>query len=132
MVALIDTNTIVRFLVGDHEDYLIESTKIFESIESRKIEVEILDTVIMEVLFVMIKYYKLSKADVVNDLKSILVMEGIVNTNKVILVEALSVYLDKNIDFVDALICVKNKIQGYDWISFDSDIKKCVEKNANG
>jgi len=132
MVALIDTNTIVRFLVGDHEDYLIESTKIFESIESRKIEVEILDTVIMEVLFVMIKYYKLPKADVVNDLKSILVMEGIVNTNKVILVEALSVYLDKNIDFVDALICVKNKIQGYDWISFDSDIKKCVEKNANG
>jgi len=132
MVALIDTNTIVRFLVGDHEDYLIESTKIFESIESRKIEVEILDTVIMEVLFVMIKYYKLPKADVVNDLKSILAMEGIVNTNKVILVEALSVYLDKNIDFVDALICVKNKIQGYDWISFDSDIKKCVEKNANG
>ena len=132
MVALIDTNTIVRFLVDDHEDYLIESTKIFESIESRKIEVEILDTVIMEVLFVMIKYYKLPKADVVNDLKSILAMEGIVNTNKVILVEALSVYLDKNIDFVDALICVKNKIQGYDWISFDSDIKKCVEKNANG
>lgn len=132
MVALIDTNVIVRFLVGDHEKYLVESTKIFESIESRRIEVGILDTVIMEILFVMIKYYKLPKNDVVNDLKSILAMEGIVNTNKVVLVEALSLYVDRNIDFVDALICVKNKIQDYEYISFDSDIKKCVEKNTNG
>jgi len=126
MVALIDTNVIVRFLVGDHKEHLIESTKIFESIESRKIEVEILDSVLMEVLFVLVKFYKLPKAEVVNDLKSIIAMEGVVNTNKVILVEALSMYLDKNIDFVDALICVKSKIQGYEWISFDSDLKKCT------
>jgi len=126
MVALIDTNIIIRFLVGDHEKHLIESTKIFEDIESRKIEVEILDTVLMETLFVLIKFYKLPKAEVINDLKSILAMEGIVNTNKVILFEALSLHLDKNIDFVDALICAKSKIQGYEWISFDSDIKKCV------
>ena len=125
MVSLIDTNVIVRFLVGDHKAHLIESTKIFETIESRKIEVEILDSVLMEVLFVMVKFYKLPKAEVVNDLKSILAMQGIVNTNKVILVEALSIYLDKNIDFVDALICAKSKIQGYEWISFDSDLKKC-------
>jgi len=131
MVALIDSNIIVRFLVGDHEEHLVESIKIMESIESRRIEVEILDTVIMEILFVMIKYYKLPKSDVVNDLKSILAMEGIVNTNKVILVEALSLYIDRNIDFVDALICAKNTIQNYNYISFDSDIKKCVEKNAN-
>jgi predicted nucleic-acid-binding protein len=132
MVALIDTNIIVRFLIGDHEEHLIESTKIIESIESRRVEVEILDTVIMEVLFVMIKFYKLPKNEVVNDLKSLLSMEGIVNTNKVILVEALSLYVDRNIDFVDALICAKNKIQGYEYISFDSDIKKCIEKNAHG
>ncbi len=126
MVSLIDTNVIVRFLVGDHAEHLKQSIKIFEAIESRKIEVEILDSVLMEVLFVMVKFYKLPKADVVNDLKSILAMQGIVNTNKVILAEALSLYLDKNIDFVDALICSKSKILGYDWISFDSDLKKCV------
>ncbi len=125
MVSLIDTNVIIRFLVGDHEEHLIESTKIFEAIESRRIEVEILDTVVMEVLFVLIKFYKLPKENVINDLKSILALEGIVNTNKVILFEALSIHLDKNIDFVDALICAKSKIQGYEWISFDSDLKKC-------
>lgn len=128
MVALIDTNVIIRFLVGDHEEYLKESIKIFEAIESRRVEVEILDTVLMEALFVLVKFYTLPKDEVVNDLKSLLAMEGVVNTNKVILFEALSLYLDKNIDFVDALICAKSKIQGYEWISFDSDLKKCTKK----
>ena len=52
MATLIDTNIIIRFLVGDHEEHLIESTRIFEEIESGNLEVEILDVVLMEVLFV--------------------------------------------------------------------------------
>jgi predicted nucleic acid-binding protein len=124
MAALIDTNIIIRFLVGDHEEHLVESIRIFEEIESGKLEVEILDVVIMEALFVLIKFYDLPKAEVVNDLKAILAMEGIINSNKVILFDALSLFLEKNLDFVDALICSKSKLQGYEWLSFDRDITK--------
>ena len=38
------------------------------------------------------------------------------------------VYMKKNsfdIDFVDALICAKSKLQGYGKISFDGDLKRC-------
>lgn len=126
MATLIDTNIIIRFLVGDHEEHLIESTRIFEEIESGNLEVEILDVVLMEVLFVLIKFYALPKADVVTDLKAILAMEGVINSNKVILFDALSLFVDKNVDFVDALICTKSKLQGYEWLSFDQDvIKNC-------
>ena len=62
----------------------------------------------------------------VTDLKAILAMEGVINTNKVILFDALSLFVDKNMDFVDALICTKSKLQGYEWLSFDRDvIKNC-------
>ncbi len=126
MATLIDTNIIIRFLVGDHKEHLIESTRIFEEIESGNLEVEILDVVLMEVLFVLTKFYDLPKAEVVTDLKSILAMEGVINSNKVILFEALSLFVDKNVDFVDALICTKSKLQGYEWLSFDQDvIKNC-------
>jgi len=57
MAILIDTNIIIRFLVGDHEEHLIESTRIFEEIESGEIEVEILDVVLMDTLFVLTKFY---------------------------------------------------------------------------
>jgi predicted nucleic-acid-binding protein len=124
MATLIDTNIIIRFLVGDHEEHLIKSTRIFEAIETGKLEVEILDVVLMETLFVLTKFYDLPKTDVVTDLKAILAMEGVINSNKVILSDALSLFIDKNMDFVDALICTKCKLQGYDWLSFDRDVNK--------
>ncbi len=51
-------------------------------------------------------------------------MKGVINSNKVILSDALSLFVDKNMDFVDALICTKCKLQGYDWLSFDRDVNK--------
>jgi predicted nucleic-acid-binding protein len=103
---------------------LQESIKIFHAIEIGDLQVEILDVVLMEALFVLTKFYKLPKSEVVADLKSILAMEGVINADKLILFEALSLFVDKNIDFVDALICSKTKLQGYNSLSFDKDVNK--------
>ena len=125
MVYLLDTNVIIRFLTGDDENFLKKSIEYFKDIEISKIEVEILDSVLMEAFFVLTKFYKLPKKDVILDLKTILALNGVVNNNKTILYEALSIIENKNIDFVDALICAKSKLQGYGKLSFGSDVKKC-------
>jgi len=125
MVYLLDTNVIIRFLVGDNERHLEKSTEYFEQIEQGSMEVEILSGVLMEVFFVLTKFYKLPKVEVISDLKTILSLEGVVNKDKVILFETLSIVENKNIDFVDALICAKSKFQNYEKLSFDKDLDKC-------
>ncbi len=125
MIYLLDTNVIIRFLVGDNEKFLKESEKYFKDIEALKIEVEILDTVLMEAFFVLTKFYKLPKDEVILDLKTILSLDGVVNSNKIVLYETLNILENKNIDFVDALICAKSKLEDYGKISFDGDLKKC-------
>ena len=125
MVYLLDTNIIIRFLVGDNEEQLAKSTEYFEQIELGSMEVEILSDVLMEAFFVLTKFYKLPKIEVISDLKTILSFEGVVNKDKVILFEALSIIENKNIDFVDALICAKCKFQNYEKLSFDKDLNKC-------
>ncbi|MGD9717759.1 MAG: PIN domain-containing protein [Sulfurimonadaceae bacterium] len=125
MVYLLDTNIIIRFLVGDHEEYLEKSTEYFEQIEQGSMEVEILSDVLMEAFFVLTKFYKLPKAEVISDLKTILSFEGVVNKDKVLLFEALSIIENKNVDFVDALICAKCKFQNYEKLSFDKDLHRC-------
>lgn len=125
MVYLLDANVIIRFLVGDNEDQLKQTIKYFKQIEECSLEVEILDSVIMEVYFVLTKFYKLDRISVIQDLKSILALDGVVNSDKVILYEALNIVENKNIDFVDALICAKSNLQGYGILSFDKDLKKC-------
>ena len=122
MAAIIDTNVIIRFLIGDHEAFLKQSTALFESVARREQEIIILDTVLMEALFVLVKFYKLDKEEVVNDLKAIIALDGVINSDKMILFEALGLHVSKNIDFVDALICAKSTLQGYDKISFDKDV----------
>jgi predicted nucleic-acid-binding protein len=125
MVYLLDTNIIIRFLVGDNEEHLAKSTEYFEQIELGSMEVEILSDVLMEAFFVLTKFYKVPKVEVISDLKTILSFEGVVNKDKVILFETLSIIENKNIDFVDALICAKCKFQNYEKLSFDKDLSKC-------
>jgi len=125
MVYLLDTNTIIQFLVGDNEEYLEKSTEYFEQIEQGSMEVEILSGVLMEAFFVLTKFYKLPKTEVISDLKTILSFEGVVNKDKLILFETLSIIENKNIDFVDALICAKCKFQNYDKLNFDKDLNNC-------
>lgn len=80
---------------------------------------------IMEVFFVMTKFYKLSRSDVIEDLKKIIALQGVVNSDKIIFCETLSLVEKKNIDFVDALICTKHKFQDFGVLSFDENLKKC-------
>ena len=124
---LIDANIIVRFLTADHEEQFQKAKEILLKVESREMEVEILDGVLAEVYFVLTKVYRLPEQSVIGDLKTVLSLDGIVGDNKIILFEALSILERKNIDFIDALICAKVRLQNYKPLSFDNDIKKCVK-----
>ena len=124
MIYLIDANVIIRFLVGDHKEHLEISSIFFEEIERGEREVEILDSVLMEVFFVLTKFYKIAKRDVIDDLKKIIALRGVVG-DKILLIEVLNIIESKNIDFVDALICAKSKLYGYGKLSFDADVEKC-------
>ena len=124
MAALLDTNVIIRFLTGDDEKLFAKSVAIFRKIERGETEAVILDTVLMEVLFVLTKLYGFPKSEVVRDLKALLTLPGVVNADKVVLAEALTIHEEKNLDFVDALICAKSRLQGYGFLSFDEKLKK--------
>jgi len=128
MVSLIDTNVIIRFLAADVEALHLKSVEIFNEIYNNELQVEILGEVLMEVLFVMKGIYKEPKVETVESLKEIMSLRGVVNKDKYILIEALTMLCNKNIDFVDALICTKAKLEGYGKISFDKDKKKKCER----
>lgn len=125
MVYLIDTNIIIRFLIGDNDEHLALSSEYFRQIENGEIQAEILSEVLMEAYFVLTKFYKIDKAEVLQDLKAILCLEGVVNKDKAILIETLNIIEHKHIDFVGALICAKCRLQNYKKLSFDKDLDKC-------
>ncbi|MDD5393268.1 MAG: PIN domain-containing protein [Thiothrix sp.] len=124
MTLLIDTNIIIRYLAGDHAEFLAKSTALFEQVEGGDTHIIILDSVVMEAFFVLTKFYQLPKAEVIDDLKTILAFEGVINDDKLQIIETLNLVLYKNIDFVDALLCVKSKLYGLELFSFDERLNK--------
>lgn len=127
MALLIDTNVIVRYLIGDQPEHLAKATTLFTQVEQSDCEVIILDSVIMEAFFVLNKFYQLPKVEVIEDLKNILAFAGVINDDKFQIIETLNLVLYKNIDFVDALLCVKSKLYELELFSFDERLnKRCV------
>jgi len=128
MVSLIDANIIIRFLVKDNEKHFAISKEIFEQVQLGIEKVEILSEVLMEVLFVMTKVYTIPKNIVIEKLKSLLLLDGVVNDDKAVCIDVFSLMQNKNIDYVDALICTKSVLQGYGKISLDKDVMRKCEK----
>lgn len=122
MVYLIDANVIVRFLTGVPEEHFEQACRWLEEVEAGDRRVLILEGVLMEAWFVLTRFYKLPKREVADDLKAILHLTGVVNPDKLILAEALTMAVQHNIDFVDALICAKARLEGYGKLSFDRDV----------
>ena len=62
----------------------------------------------------------------IDDLKTILSFAGVINHDKLEIIETLNLVLYKNIDFVDALLCVKSKLYDLELFSFDEKlVKRC-------
>jgi len=122
---LLDTNVVLRFLTRDNEEYFLKSVAIFQDIEEGKIEAMLMDFIVAEIVYVLHRIYKHSKKEIATTLKKLLLYEHLYTENKLITFEALEIYAEKNIDFADAVLCAKQRLEGFEIISFDKDIGRC-------
>ena len=122
--SLIDANVILRYLLGDHPEQSRASTKLMEEVERGGEDVYIHDVVIAEVVWTLEKFYKVPKGRIRDVLSELILMRGIGVSNRSVLLRALRIYADKNVDFVDALLGALALEKGAEVISFDKDFKK--------
>lgn len=95
----------LRHLLGDHPDHSPRATALIERIEEGQLQVRIADTVVFETVFVLEHSLKQSKAHVRDALIGLLDIPGIVLPGKRRMRRVLSLYVEKNIPFVDAYHC---------------------------
>jgi len=123
--VLLDANVLIRFLTKDHDEHYKISYKIFEQIESGETEALLMDFILAEVVYVLRRIYKYDKSDISLALKKMLLYNHLYTENKLVTFEALNIYAENNIDFADALLCAKRKIEGFEIVSFDKDLERC-------
>jgi predicted nucleic-acid-binding protein len=84
---------------------------------------EIPSVVIVECVYVMEKFYKIPKNEIVDTLSKTLNFSGIINRDKSEILEALLQYANSNTDVVDCMLAAQSSPEKV-IISFDKDFDK--------
>jgi len=120
-MILLDANYILRFLLKDNIDmYHISKECIINN------NCIIPTEVLAEVVFVLLKVYKVKKEDIYISLINILKYDSIIINDKSTIIESLEIFRDKSLDFVDCILCAKSK--EYKVKTFDKKLNKCISK----
>lgn len=126
MTQIIDTNVLVRFLTKDHSSLSLRAKKIFEMAQSGKTKIYLDEVVLAETVWVLLSRYHYPKGEICQYLINILSNSWIANPRKVVLLQALTLYSEKNLSFVDCWLHSLANETGYPLATFDQRLKKLV------
>ena len=101
-MRFVDTNVFLRFLVNDDPAKADSCEALFRNALAGDEALCTSDMVIAEIIWVLESYYELKKTDIRESVEKILNTRNLQCPNREIIISALSIYVEKNIDFIDA------------------------------
>jgi predicted nucleic acid-binding protein len=120
----VDTNVFLRYLTKDDPSKYERCRELFKRVLEGEIAISTSGMVIAELIWTLLSYYKVPKAEVIEKVSVILGTENLFVPDKDVLVDALVLYARRNIDFIDAYNAVLMKYQGLREIySYDEDFE---------
>jgi len=118
--AFVDANLILRYFTKEPPDMAEASLKTFSAAQDGQICLIITPITVAEVVWVLESFYGYSKEQIAVTIIQFLYSDGLEVMELDILIQALSLYHEKNIDFADSLLAVSALSRGPNFIySFD-------------
>ena len=123
-----DTNFLLRFYLADIPDQALKAKRMVEAAKKGALLLVTDLIVICEMVWVMDSFYELQKNEIREKMTNLFQTPGVSIINGEILPEALSIYVEKNIDFTDAVIGVIAAKNHFEYLaSFDKKHMKRLE-----
>ncbi len=122
--TLPDTNVVLRFLLADVPEQFAAAESFFEKVRIGSERALVLESVVVECVYVLTKYYRVPKEEVVATLTELLQYKGVVTPGKDLLVAGLRVYGESGLDIVDCLLLAQARASGRRIFSFDKKLNR--------
>lgn len=121
MINILDTNIILRYLVGDSDSQYREALSILKKAESGKIKLLIKVVVVAEACFVLESFYKRSLNEIASSMEVLLSQKWIKVEDRKGLLGMWTDYR-KKLHFVDSYLLSTSKQNKYKLLTFDKKI----------
>jgi predicted nucleic acid-binding protein len=123
--AFLDTNLLLRHLLGDDPDLSPKATAYLARIQEGEIQVLTADTVVFETVFTLQRQYRRAKSDIRTAVLELLELPGIILPGKRRFRRVFDLYVDSNLPFADAYHAVLMEQLGITEVaSFDRDFDR--------
>ena len=125
MMALLDTNVLIRFLTSDKTQKFRGVYALFESIEQGDLRVELKLIVLFQIVFVLKSFYSVPREEIATGMLGILEYKGIIVKEKRIVRRTIELWHDNKLDIVDCYLiaCLEGDRQNILY-SYDRDFDK--------
>ncbi len=125
MIALLDTNVLIRFLTSDKSPKYRKLYSFFKSLEQGKKRVELKLIILFQTVFVLKSFYKVPKEHIADGMMDLIEYKGITIKEKAIVRRTLELWRDNNLEIVDCYLiaCSEGDTQNLLY-SYDRDFDK--------
>jgi predicted nucleic-acid-binding protein len=124
-VHLLDTNVILRYLIGDNPPLAARALALMERAEQGKESVIISEEVLTETVWTLESFYKVPRTEIAERLTALLSVDGVQAFSAEILARALQLYSTTRADFVDCMLAARGQDGDIPVYTFDeTDFKK--------
>lgn len=123
-----DTNVFLCFLTNDISSQSKSIEKRFKDAQEGRLLLAVLPITVVEILFQLENWYKFSRQDAVEKLILLFSPSWLELEDKEAVFEALTIYKESKIDFVDILTFSMAKKRNAQILSFDKDYDKLSPK----
>jgi len=120
---IVDTNIIIRFLVGDEKSQQNQARKYFKEAQLGKRKLIIKSIVVAEACFVLESFYKKTRPEISDAFQVFLSQKWLKVDERGVLLLLWQFYL-KNLHFVDSYILSWSKVHNASVLSFDQKLLK--------
>lgn len=121
---LLDTNIILRYIIGDGGQLFERATDIFKKLRVSEIQAELPIYIITEIVFVLEKYYSVPTDIIIHHLEKIFDIPWVIVPEQQQIIQALHIYFSEKIDLADALLVAFAKVYDREILSFDKKLNK--------
>ncbi len=128
MIFYLDTNAVLRYLLNDNDEQFKKVSAFLKGVFVGSTKAVILESVIVECVHVLTKFYRVTRLETAEKLAAILNYRGVVNQDRQELARALQLYGESSLDIVDCILVVKTEKEQRTLFTFDEKLKKMQKK----
>lgn len=131
MNVWVDANVILRLLVGEPEQMASSAQQLFQRAERGELTLQLSVLVAAEVVWVLGSYYRVPRPKIAEVVTQVAMAEGVECEQRGLLVDALALMAEQNVDFVDAYLARLASGREEAVASFDRDFARLPARHLH-